>query len=169
MLNSDDNRIYLKEEKKTINKTILAIIGMGILCINIYFRQINNVDNEKYLLVFIIVCLVIFIFRNLLTRNFYTIFIDTIKNEIVFQQGNKKNKVEIKIPYDKIKEINIVKYTKKFTIDIYDNELNAYECFDTDNYEDVLLTANEIEQILNIKIDDKTEEINYEGFKVRKI
>jgi hypothetical protein len=171
MLRIENDKIYMKEIEKSLRGNIFAIISFGFLCIRFFFREVNkgnSIFNEKSLIIFVIACFLIYIIRTLLSES-NIIFIDTSEKAIIFQQGNKKHKRETKIKYEEIKIIVIVNYTKKYAIDIYDNELNAYECFDDKNYENILLIADEIEEILSIKIEDKTDEENYEGFRQRKV
>ncbi|QQO10870.1 hypothetical protein [Breznakiella homolactica] len=56
---------------------------------------------------------------------------------------------------------------ERFSIDIYDNALNAYECFDTYNYGRAEEAVKKIEESFDIPVADKTAVNGYEGFRKR--
>jgi hypothetical protein len=170
MLEYENDRIYLRKVK-TLYANIFAIILFGLFCVNFYFREMSkgiSFLNGKNLVIFIVICFFIFVIRTVFSGG-YTIFIDTSEKTIVFQQGYGKHKEAIKIKYEEIKSVVMVKYHKRYAIDIYDNALNAYECFEDKNHNNILEAAGQIENILGIKIDDRTDEENYEGFRQRKV
>jgi hypothetical protein len=171
MLRKENDKIYLKEVRTSLYENIFLVISFGLLCVNHYFREINKgngIFTGKSLIIFLVACFLIYALKTMFSST-NIIFIDTLEKVIVFEQGNKKHKQQVKVKYEEIKKIVIVNYCKKYTIDIYDNELNAYECFDDKEYENILIVADEIENILKIKIEDKTDKENYEGFRQRKI
>ena len=106
--------------------------------------------------------------ENIFTKN-RTIIINSERMDIVIDNGYKK----IILRKENIRKIVFLKYpvlmNNIFTIDIYDNNLSAYECFDTFEYEKAIEVKNMFEKIFNIAILDKTDQDYYEGYKQRLI
>jgi hypothetical protein len=93
--------------------------------------------------------------------------------KLVLIQGQRPYKSEIILDFGEIREIVLVltKFTVKkykseykYIIDIYDRQLNAYECYDETDFDIIQNTANEIGRIFNVDVLDKTDTDDYEGF-----
>jgi hypothetical protein len=165
-----DDKIYLKEAKCPKEAYIIPIISFGSYCIYFVLRELNRENNPwtvRNTIFFVIGGFIIFIIRTIFTDN-SSIYADTLKKSIIFEAWNNKNIVNIK--YDEVKIIVVLKSSnKKYSIDIYDNELNAYECFNSENYEHIISVAKTLGNEINVKIEENIHILNYEGFKQRKI
>jgi len=164
----EDNKIYLKEAKTNKEAYIIPIVGFGIACISFIFRELSRENSPltvRNLILFACGCIVIFVIRTFSSDN-STIYVDISKKEIIFKNGKKETKIE----HEKIKRIVIVKKSEKaYAVDIYDNELNAYECLNLENYEHIVQMAQSLGDEINRKVEDKTYELDYEGFRCRRI
>jgi hypothetical protein len=94
--------------------------------------------------------------------------IDLSKKMLVLIQGKRPFRTKINVSFDQIKAVVLTKggYTDetKYSIDIYDKNLNAYECYDEMDYQTIKDIAGELGNALNVGIIDKTDIENYEGF-----
>lgn len=96
-----------------------------------------------------------------------TVIIDT-ENKILTINEYDVNK---EIREEDIKKIILRKHSiynaERFSIDIYDNDLNAYECFDTYSCEKAESAIVKLEKTFGYQVEDKTEKNDYEGFRKR--
>ena len=135
---------------------------------------LQNRLTKILLIVGIVIFLCISIFNILFYSNYdYHINIQT--NTIHFINGNWKFKNEIILDFANIKNIVLIQTVidgedgkiYSYQIDIYDNELNAYEINKNNNYNEIEALSTRIGKILNAEVIDRTQTENYEGFKKR--
>ena len=169
-MKNGDSKIYLKESKSIGEAYIRPILSFSLVCGFYVHRQLDRGNSPLTgLLLYAGGCLLIFAIRILLSDN-STVYVDKSEKEVVFKSGNNKKAEQTKIKYEEIDKIVIIKDSKrKYSIDIYDNELNAYECFSCQNNEDILDVAQMLGNEIEVKIDDRTYELYYEGYRQRKI
>ena len=187
MLEKNGNIIYLKNIKTNIFRNVFLIILLLILCVFVFYI-FNNFTTEYdwmnifleqkitkiILIIGIIILLYIFIF-NILFYNNYDYHINIQTNKIYFINGNWKFKKEIILEFSQIKNIVLIETVIEgegskiycYQIDIYDNELNAYEIYKNKNYDEIKNISMKISKLLNIEVIDWTHIENYEGYKKR--
>jgi hypothetical protein len=194
MLDRFNNKIYLQYKRNDISRGIAAIIISGFGCFTFYnniiaenykLKVFNIFFQSKFLIVlFIIICITVFIggVMNILFPNDIDYHIDLNIKKLVLIQGKKPFIKNISIDFCQIKEINLLKTKKQieitdtryktvdnYIIEIYDNNLNAYSCYDDMDVNKIIEIANELSIIFNVKIMDRTDCIDYEGFRQRVI
>jgi hypothetical protein len=192
MLDRKNNKIYIQYKENDAGGSITAIFGSAIGFIGIY----NNIFNKEYesevlriifqskftMVLFIMICVVIFIIGvlNILFSNNIDFHVDLYSKKLVLIQGRKPFGKNINIDFNQIREINILR-TKKliekennryenidnYIMEIYDSDLNAYTCYDNADIEKIMETANELAAVFNVIVIDRTDCIDYEGFKQR--
>ena len=189
MLERKGNLIYLKYIKKNIFENILSIILLLIFCILAYiifnistseYDWINIFLQNKITKIIFIVGIVIFLYITIYNIIFYNncdYHINMQTNKIYFINGNRKYKKEIVLDFIQIKNIILVEtiiegeggkiYT--YQIDLYDNELNAYEIYKNKNYDETKNISTKIGELVNAEVIDWTHIENYEGYKKRVI
>jgi hypothetical protein len=187
----EGNKIFLKQNKENHMGYITGIIAIGIFCIFLinYFKGIkfdndildNFIHSDFFRIIFSII-IGVFIIISILNKLFYSdysYYINLDENNINIINGRWKFKEEYIIEFEKIKNIVIIKsnqvdYRNKtkveiYKIDIYDNELNAYELYDSTNYEIISKIASWLQSITKKEIIEKTNIDDYEGFRKRTI
>jgi hypothetical protein len=124
------------------------------------------------LIIFIIVFLLISLFDLIFYSN-CDYHINNKTKTVHFITGKWKFKKEIILNFEQIKNIVLYKNVErsetedgitKYKIDLYDNELNAYEIFESTNFDKISMIATGIEKVTKIKVDDCTDVENYEGY-----
>jgi hypothetical protein len=171
--------------------SIAGIIVSAIGMISIY----NNVINGEYklealniffkskftIVLCISICVIVFIIGivNILFSGDIDFHIDLNTKRLVLIQGRKPFLRNISIDFTQIKEINILRTEKTaragnrykpadhYILDIYDNDLNAYSCYDTADIETIIEIADELSMVFDVKVMDRTHCADYEGFKRR--
>jgi hypothetical protein len=190
MLDRLNNRIYIKYKENDIGGSIIAIICSAVVIIGVYNNIINGTYkflklffSSKFTIVLsIIVCVIVFIIGSMgiLFSSNVDFHIDLYLKKLVLIQGRKPFWKYIDIDFNKIKEINILrtqitikkangryKNVDNYVLEIYDNDLNAYSCYDNMDIEKIIEIANELSIIFDVKVIDRTEHIDYEGFRQR--
>jgi hypothetical protein len=193
MLDRQNNKIYIQyTENTTIGGSIAAIFCSIISIIGIYnsiikreyeLEILNLFFQSKFTMVLsIIICIVVLIIgvMNILFSSNIDFHIDLYIKKLVLIQGRKPFGRNIRIDFDQIKEINILRTQiliegknrrhekiDNYILDIYDNDLNAYSCYDNMDIDKIIETAKELSTILNVKVIGRTDCIDYEGFKQR--
>jgi hypothetical protein len=149
----NNDRLYLKKINKWRSNVILEIIVKIFASLFWYVTLRGGVSDWHYN-----------ILENIFT-NTRTVFIDLDAKDIIINERN----IKISIKQKNIKEIIILTYSMfgeiKYAIDIYDHDLNAYECFDTYYEKNAMEVAKKMTEIFKIIPKDKTNQIYYEGFK----
>ncbi|GHU81749.1 hypothetical protein FACS189468_4940 [Spirochaetia bacterium] len=82
------------------------------------------------------------------------LFIDNVlvvKNDSLYALSSKKPLISVKYLFGNVEK----------TID---EKLNAYECYDSENIETIIDIANELVNVLDVEVVDKTGIEDYEGF-----
>jgi len=184
MLEKDGEITYIKYKDVNYLKNVFSIISLIILCffVSMFFSKIEseyvwlNIVLQSYLAKIILITgIIIFLgisIPDILFYSNYDYHINIKTKKIHLINGRRKYKKEIILDFEQIKNIVLFKcvntgegrdiYT--FKIDIYDNELNAYEIYESKMYVMVKKIALEIEKITKIKMIDRTDIDNYEGF-----
>ncbi|GHV08457.1 hypothetical protein FACS189485_19960 [Spirochaetia bacterium] len=186
MLDRVNNKIYIKYRENDIIGSIGAIIGSGFFGISIYQDYINNgngwlnrILKYKFMMVLVIIISIIVFIVGALSIFFakdINYYIDLNIKKIILMLGKKPFRTEISLDFNEIKEILIIrrdvyvqegrsgKKVDKYFIDLYDEKLNAYECYDSENLETIIDIANELVNVLDVEVVDKTGTEDYEGF-----
>jgi hypothetical protein len=185
MLDRENNKVYIKYRKSSWAESTAVILYTGAAGIGIVRRYFEKgAQNEladiffKSGLTLVILGAALFIgfiifMVNTLFSSDINFFIDLNRRKLVLIQGKRPFKSEINLDFGEIREIVLVrtKFTVKkykseykYIIDIYDRQLNAYECYDETDFDIIQNTANEIGRIFNVGVLDKTDTDDYEGF-----
>ena len=189
MLKKNGNIIYLKLKKGNFFGTIISIILLLIFCIILYYIYTKSTSEYIWMNMFLqnkltkilfIIGIIIFVFIsifNILFYNNYDYHINLQTRKIYFINGKWKYKKEIILDFTQIKNIVLIEtviqgedgkiYT--YQIDMYDNDLNAYEIYKNKKFDEVKNISKKISEILNVEVIDWTHIENYEGYKKRVI
>jgi hypothetical protein len=188
MFKKQDDKLYLKYKNVNYAGYISAIVSLILLCVFIirYFDRLNS--NYKWVNMFLqsgftrillitgIMVFILISITNILFYSNYDYHINKKTKSIHLINGRWKFREEIVIGFSQIKNIVLIRcaetaadYGKTYIykIDIYDNELNAYEIYDSKNYDIMNNLATGIGKIVKSEVIDRTDIENYEGFKKR--
>ncbi|MDR1399098.1 MAG: hypothetical protein LBJ41_04170 [Treponema sp.] len=184
MLDRENNRIYIKYRKNGLAKNIVSIISFGIFWLAMidnyskvqYKSEMLNIFFQSHFasIFFAMVFFILFIIYalSMLFSSDINYHIDLSKKMLVLIQGKKPFRTEINVDFGQIKAVVVTKgghtgeakFYRKYSIDIYDKNLNAYECYDEMDYQTIKDIAGELGNTLNVSIVDRTDIENYEGF-----
>jgi hypothetical protein len=189
LLEKEGNRIYIKYNKENYFGYLSGIISIGIAVIffikyyeeiNLKTRWINDLIHGTFFRTLFIIGIITFIIISIIDKLFfkdYNYYLDLQDNKIHLINGRWKFKDEVTIDFGIIRNILITKtvemvnrYGKtvdRYKIDIYDNELNAYEILNDYNYTIIINKAKELSEILVTEIIERTDINNYEEFRRR--
>jgi hypothetical protein len=189
LLEKEVNKIYIKYNKENYFGYLSGIISIGIAVIffikyygeiNFKTRWINDLIHGTFFRTLFIIGIITFIIISIIDKLFfkdYNYYLDLQDNKIHLINGRWKFKDEVTIDFGIIRNILITKseemvnrYGKtvdKYKIDIYDNELNAYEILNDYDYTIIINIAKELSEILVTEIIERTDINNYEEFRRR--
>jgi hypothetical protein len=189
LLEKDGNKIYIKYYKENyigyISGIIMTVLfGIFLITgfdkINLGNKLLDNVLHNSFIKSLFIIGVIIFIIISMLNKIFYSdynYYIDLMENNIHLIRGKWKFKNDNIINIKNIKKIVILKteesvnkYGKAidlYKIDLYDNELNAYEIYDDYNYPVIVEMVKELNKIIDSEILEKIDVNDYEGFRKR--
>jgi len=152
---------------------------MGSFILEVDFGLFNYLlknDSGKIILTICVVCVFGLYIINYLFSGNCDYYIDIIDRKIYYIDGKWKFKRKIIIEFENIKNIVIIENMVigdegnkiySYQIDIYDNELNAYEINVFKDYDMANNIANKIGKIIGVEINDWSHIENYEGFRKR--
>ena len=187
MLTKDGDIIYIKRFHKSFWDYTFSILLTILLCVfaififNNYksdYKPVNIVLQSTFLKILMIIGILIFLrikITDILFYSNYDYHINIKTKRIYLKNGRWKYKKEIILDFAQIKYILLLEYVEEiegrknyiFKIDIYDNELNAYEIYESISCDIIAKVALDIKKYTNIEILDKTDTENYEGYRQR--
>jgi hypothetical protein len=154
-------------------------LHIGVFIFKIDFGLFNYLlqnDFGKIILTICVICIFGLYIINYLFSGNCDYYIDVIERKIYYLDGKWKFKRTIIIDFENIKNIVLIenmiigyegKKIYSYRIDIYDNELNAYEIYVFKDYDTANNIANKIGKIIGIEVNDWSHIENYEGFRKR--
>jgi len=140
------------------------------------FNYLLQNSSGKIILTICVICIFGLYIINYLFSGNCDYYIDIIDRKIYYLDGKWKFKRKIIIEFENIKNIVIIenmvirdegKKIYSYRIDLYDNELNAYEIYVFKDYDMAYNIANKIGKIIGVEINDWSHIENYEGLKKR--
>jgi len=191
MLDRQNNKIYIQYRKKSVGGSVGAVLFTGAACMSIYHQIINTHYKWEVLNIFfksafttallIIIFVVIGIIgvMNSVFSSDIDFHLDLNTRELILVTGRKPFVTKVTLAFNRIREINIIrtniqsgngndyKAVNHFMLDIYDEDLNAYRCYDSIHLEHILAIASELSAVCDTTLKDRTAIEDYEGFKKR--
>jgi uncharacterized membrane protein (DUF485 family) len=189
LFRKEGNKVYIKYNKENHKGYFFGIISICVFGISVikYFENItfeSNFLNEymksNFVRIILIIGIIVFFIVSIMNKIFYSdyeYYLDLKDENIHLVNGIWKFKEEHIINFDKIKKIVIIK-TKEiigrnensidiYKIDIYDESLNAYEIYNSSDYEAIQKITLWLNSIIKKEIIEKINIYDYEGFRKR--
>jgi hypothetical protein len=187
-LRKEGNKIFIKYNKENHIGYFSKVISVGVSCgiiigyynrFNSKFKWLNMALQSSFIKISLIIGVIIFMIISIMDKLFYSDFnyyLDLETKKIHLINGRWKFRKEEIIDFENIKNIVIIKtqYLKTkyktgdmYKIDLYDRELNAYEIFDSINYNHIKKVAMKIQNTINSEIIERINVNDYEGFRKR--
>ena len=183
-----DRVFYIKHKRKNFIGYFFSIVPLLMLCIfllvNIFkmgshYELLDRFFQNGIMKIVLTICIMVFLVFSVLNTLFFSncdYYINPKTKRVYLIDGLWKFRQEVVLHFKQLKYIVIIQNVDllsgygdrcTYSIDIYDNELNAYEVCRSKNYNGINKTAVWIGNLTRVEVIDRSRIKNYEGFKRR--